>query len=70
MARIITFYVPASYRRTIRKQAGFTGLAKVIPFPTAARHGYSRGIPSGQTERSGVRRILHNNGILNLIAGV
>lgn len=70
MTRIITFYVPASYRRTVRKQTVLTGLAKVIPFPSFARRRYSAPTSPRPTERLGVRRILRNNGIFNLIAGV
>jgi len=70
MARIITFYVPASYRRTPSKQAGFTGLAKVIPFPAAGRRGYPGQAPAVGPEYRGVRKILRNNGILSLIVGV
>lgn len=70
MARIISFYIPKSYRRTVRKQASFTGLAKVIPFPRVARRGYSVSGSPSVAERLGVSRILRNNGILNLIAGV
>jgi hypothetical protein len=67
MARIINFYVPASHRRTIGKPTGAVGMAKVIPFPSAAkRDEFSLGRP----ERLGVRRILHNNSILSLLAGV
>lgn len=67
MARVINFYVPASYRKTIRKSTGVLGMAKVIPFPCAVkRDEFSLGRP----ERFGVRRILHNNGILSLLAGV
>jgi len=69
MARIINFYVPASYRKTIRKPTASTGLATVIPFPSAARQGYSYGVLSGRTERFGVGATLRNNGVLSLIAG-
>ena len=70
MARIINFYVPARHRRTIRMQTRPFGLARVIPFPSPARRSYSGSIFPGSSERTGVRRILRNNGILGLIAGV
>lgn len=70
MARIINFYVPASCRRITRKQASITGPAKVIPFPSPARQGHSGSVSLGRSEPTGVRRILRNNGILGLIAGV
>ena len=66
MARIINFYVPGSHRRTIRKPTGALGMAKIIPFPSAAR----RDGLAYRTERLAVRKILHNNSILNLLAGV
>jgi hypothetical protein len=67
MARIINFYVPASFRRTIRKPTGALGMAKIIPFPSAVRRDE---FSLGRRERFGVRKILHNNGILSLLAGV
>lgn len=67
MARIIAFYVPASHRRTARKPTGTLGMAKIIPFPSAARQGEASAALTG---RLGVRRILHNNSILGLLAGV
>lgn len=67
MARVINFYVPATFRRTVRKPTGGLGMAKIIPFPAALkRDEFSLARP----ERFGVRRILHNNGILSLLAGV
>jgi len=68
MALIITFYVPASYRKIIRKHAGSVGLTKVIPFPSATGRHSSPSLPA-RTERFGVRQILRNNAILSLIAG-
>jgi hypothetical protein len=67
MARIINFYVPASFRKAIRKPTGVLGMAKIIPFPVAVRRDE---FSLGRGERFGVRRILHNNGILSLLAGV
>ena len=66
MARIISFYIPASHRTTPRKPAGSLGMAQIIPFPLLAKRGE---VSFGPPERVEVRRILHNNGILGLFAG-
>jgi len=69
MARIITFYVPISYRRKVKKQTASAGLGRIIPFAYAARRVFvSRNQPA-PIERSSVNGIFRNHGILSLFSG-
>jgi hypothetical protein len=70
MARIITFYIPASHRPKVRAKTGSGGAARIIFYNFAATRGRASVEARATAENHSVERPLRSNRVLNFFPGM